>query len=43
MSLCKAVGEDEVAAEVLKFGGDNLWEVVVRACREQWLLLTEAA
>ena len=43
MSLGKAAGEDEVTAELLKFGGDNLWEVVVRVCREQWLLLTEAA
>ena len=43
MSLGKAAGEDEVTAELLKFGGDNLWEVVVRVCREQWLLLNEAA
>ena len=43
MSVGKAAGEDEVTAELLKFGGDNLWEVVVRVCREQWLLLTEAA
>ena len=43
MSLGKAAGKDEVMAELLKFGGDNLWEVVVRVCREQWLLLTEAA
>ena len=43
MSLGKAAGEDEVTAELLKFGGNNLWEVVVRVCREQWLLLTEAA
>ena len=43
MSLTKAAGEDEVKAEFLKFGGDNLWEVVVRVCREQWLLLTETA
>ena len=43
MSLGKAAGEDEVTVELLKFGGDNLWEVVVRVCREQWLLLTEAA
>ena len=43
MSLGKAAGEDEVTAELLKFGGDNLWEVVVRVCREQWLLLIEAA
>ena len=45
MSLGKAAGEDEVTAELLnlKFGGDNLWEAVVRVCREQWLLLTEAA
>ena len=43
MSLGKAAGEDEVTAELLKFGGDNLWEVAVRVCREQWLLLTEAA
>ena len=42
MSLGKAVGEDEVTAELLKFGGDQLWEVVVRVCRAQWLLLTEA-
>ena len=25
MSLGKAAGEDEVTAELLKFGGDNLW------------------
>ena len=43
ISLGKAAGEDEVTAELLKFGGDNLWEVVARVCREQWLLLTEAA
>ena len=43
MSLGKAAGEDEVTAELLKFGGDNLSEVVVRVCREQWMLLTEAA
>ena len=43
MSLGKAAGEDEVTAELLKFGGDNLWEAVVRVCREQWRLLTEAA
>ena len=42
MSLGKAAGEDEVTAELLKFGGDNLWEAVVRVCREQWMLLTEA-
>ena len=30
MSLGKAAGEDEVTAELLKLGGDNLWEVVVR-------------
>ena len=41
MSLGKAAGDDEVTAELLKFGGNNLWEVVVRVCREQWLLLTE--
>ena len=35
MSLGKAAGEEEVTAELLKFGGDNLWEVVVRVCREQ--------
>ena len=43
MSLGKAAGEDEVTAELLRFGGANLWDVVVRVCREQWLLLTEAA
>ena len=43
MSLGKAAGEDEVRAEPLKFGGANLWDAVVRVCREQWLLLTEAA
>ena len=43
MSLGKAAGEDEATTELLKFGGDNLWEAVVRACREQWLLPTEAA
>ena len=43
MSLGKAVGEDEVTAELLKFGGDNLWGSVVKVCREQWRLLTEAA
>ena len=43
ISLGKAVGEAEVTAELLKFGGDNLWEVVVRVCREQWSLLIEAA
>ena len=42
MSLDKAAGEDEVTAELLKFGGNNLWEAVVKVCREQWLLLTEA-
>ena len=43
MSLGKAAGEDEVTAELLKFGADSLWEAVVRVCREQWRLLTEAA
>ena len=43
MSLGKAAGEDGVTAELLKFGGPNLWEQVVKVCREQWLLLTEAA
>ena len=43
MSLGKAAGEDGVTAELLKFGGPNLWERVVKACRAQWLLLTEAA
>ena len=42
MSLGRAAGEDEVTAELLKFGGDQLWEVVVKVCRSQWLLLTEA-
>ena len=42
MSLGKAGGEDEVTAELLKFGGDQVWEVVVKVCRSQWLLLTEA-
>ena len=26
MSLGKAAGENEVTAELLKFGGDNLWK-----------------
>ena len=43
MSLGKAAGEDEVTAGLLKFGGSNLWEATVKVCREQWLLLTEAA
>ena len=43
MSLGKAAGEDGVTAELLKFGGTNLWEQVVKVCREQWLLLSEAA
>ena len=43
MSLGKAAGEDEVTAELLKFGGDNLWEAAVRVCRAQWMLLTETA
>ena len=43
MSLGKAAGADGVTAELLKFGGDGLWETVVKVCREQWLLLTEAA
>ena len=30
-SLGKAAGEDEVTAQLLKFWGDNLWEVVVRS------------
>ena len=42
MLFGKAAGEDEVTAELLEFGGDNPWEVVVRVCRQQWLLLTEA-
>ena len=37
------LGKDEVTVELPKFGGDNLWEAVVRFCGEQWLLLTEAA
>ena len=32
-----------MTAELLKFGEDSLWEAVVKVCREQWLLLTEAA
>ena len=40
MSLGKAAGEDEVTADLLKFGGAGLWACVVRICREQWLLLT---
>ena len=43
MSLGKAAGEDGVTVELLKFGGSNLWEQVVKVCRAQWLLLTEAA
>ena len=43
MSLGTAAGEDEVTAELLKLGGENLWEAVVKLCREQWLILTEAA
>ena len=35
VSLGKAAGEDEVTAELLNFGGDSLWEAVVRVCREQ--------
>ena len=42
MSLRKAAGEDEVTAELLKFGGPLLWESVVKVCREEWRLLTEA-
>ena len=42
MSLGKAAGADEVTAELLCFGGDSFWEAVVRVCREQWRLLTEA-
>ena len=36
MSPGKAAGEDEVTAELLKFSGTNLWEVVVKG-REQLL------
>ena len=43
MSFGKAVGEDKVTAELLQFGGEKIWDVVVRVCREQCLLLTEAA
>ena len=43
MSLGKAVGEDEVTAELLKFGGPLVWDSVVRVCRAQWLLLIDAA
>ena len=43
MSLGKAAGEDEVTAELLKFGGPLLLASVVRVCREQWLLLIDAA
>ena len=35
--------EDEVTAELLKFGGTLLWGSVVKVCRAQWLLLTDAA
>ena len=35
MSLGKAAGEDGVTAELLKFGGSNLWEQVVKVCRAQ--------
>ena len=43
MSLGTAAGDDEVMAELLKLGGENLWEAVVKVCREQWLILTEEA
>ena len=39
----KAAAEDEVTGGFLKFGGVGFWDVVVKVCREQWLLLTEAA
>ena len=42
VSLGKAAGENDVTAELLTFGGDQLCEVVVRVCRAQWLLLTGA-
>ena len=41
MSLGKAAGEDGVTAELLEFGGPNLWEGG-QGSRAQWLLLIEA-
>ena len=39
MSMGKAAGGGKVAAELLKSGGDNFLEAVVRVCREQEIRL----
>ena len=41
MFLGKPAGEDEVKAELLTFSGPLLWDLVVKVCRERWLLLTD--